>query len=54
MAPFTGTVSEKTDLDPDNTAYWDIKPFGAGVEIHAEPGPAVRELERKRESAQNA
>ena len=46
--PFTGTVSEKTERSPENSVYWDLKPDGAGLPIHAEPGPAVRELERKR------
>ena len=46
--PFTGTVSERAEIHFEDHAYWDEKPSGAGLPLHAEPGPAVRELERKR------
>lgn len=42
--PFTGTVSELSSL-PDTKQRWDNNPSSYGVEIHAEPGPALRSLE---------
>ncbi len=48
MAPFTGTVTETTELPLENHVGWDQKPFTAGAALVAEKGPAMLANEQKR------
>jgi len=46
--PFTGEVTERSEIPFETHCGWDMRPFGTGAVPVPEPGPAVRELERRR------
>jgi hypothetical protein len=47
MKPFTGSVTETSELSQENTVGWDRKPFTAGAEIISEKGPRMLAIEKQ-------
>ena len=48
--PFTGAVTELTEIPFETHCGWDSRPFGTGMVSVPEPGPAVRELHKRPEA----